>query len=170
MALEANFTSVSSYDFKTLHIVDMSTPNYGGEIIEGRKIIVCDAAGNQEEFDFPIVDGVGDVFDYPMVRDQALVVELRLYPLLELEESTYVRIKNLLLANRLLEGISCQRKQILHLCDDNCAYLKELETVEVASGLFDTARYLISSDVFGAQEALDKGNDLCSIKANKPCQ
>lgn len=170
MALEANYTSVLSYDFKTLNIVDTSTENYDQEIIEDRKITICDAKGNVETFDFPIVDGVGDVFKYPTTRDEALVVEMRLYPLQNNETSEYLRIKNLLLPNRLMECIAKQRLDILHLCDDNCDYLKELQKVELMDSFFNAAKYLISSDVFGAQEALDRGNKLCNIKSNKICQ
>lgn len=170
MALEANFTSVSSYDFKTLHIVDTSTPNYGSEIIERRTVIICDANGSCETFEFPIVDGVGDVFNHPMTKDQALVVELRVYPLQAIEESDYVRTKNLLIANRLLYSIAEEQKRKLHLYDTNCSYKNNLGFIERATSFVDAAKALISSDVLGAQEALDLGNDLFSTNKIELCR
>lgn len=166
MALETNYIAVLNADSSILSIVDASTPNYDGESIVSRTITLVTAGGEIQDYPFPIVGGVGDSFHFDIEKDLAITVELSLEVISESPDSNYFRSKNLLVAPKLLDCITSLRQDLIHLYCDKCNYSKQLEELELIDSFYNGAGFLISTDIVGAQEALDRGNSLCKNKCN----
>lgn len=167
--LEANFTAVVNSDFTELSIQDTSTVDYDGENISSRSVRFTDADGGVEVFDFPLSAGVGDIYVYPLTKDIAITVEMELTPNVEAEGSSYEKVKALLIPNRLRDCLTNKRKELLHTSHKLSSYREMLEDIEIVSSYYTAAKDLVGTDIIGAQEALDIGNDLCNVKPC-PCQ
>lgn len=152
-----------------LSIVDDSTADYDGESIISRSVEITTSDGESVTMPFPIISGVGDVLEFPVDKDQAMIIEMKLVSADPQDESDYVRVKNLLLANNLLDAIQEKLKDQLHSCSDSCDNRAYDET-KVIESCYKAAWYLVGSDIYGAQEALDKGNKLAKVKSCSICQ
>lgn len=168
MALTADFDSIINPELTVLSIVDNSTENYDGESIVSRSIEVTTADGESTVHSFPIISGIGDVFQIPVDGDQAMIVEMTLVSADPQGESDYVRVKNLLLANHLQQALQERLKDSLNSCTDVCD-ARAYDETRIIEKAYKAAWYWVGTNILGAQKFLDKGNKVAQAKSCPIC-
>jgi len=172
MPLTANFTASVSSDCKTLSITDTSTANYNGETITSRSLSYANSQGIITTVNFPIVLGVGDVYNITLINDIVYDIILTLTPLVVVTGSVYtneqiiasacnaIKFRDLTIQNELLTR---DTKNVLALPDNLLQKLNALDNYLIAVSEFAKVKDLVST-----QQALDLLTSLAIEVINNP--
>lgn len=153
------FTSeYSTTDNSKLILTD--TTDYGLTPINNRRWVIQKADGVTAKIDAPV--SIGNVITFTLDKDYALIIRLQVNYNPDIDESGLSKTKNVLAANNLSSAIYDIRKNFVnayHEKKDNKLELEELlSNVELADSFYEAAINLVSTDIKGAQDALDLGN------------